>query len=309
LIAQPESLYQPILEQRSLRLMEVLSEKKLRGVYKVAELSGGPPLILKVNKLFPGKLRREADLLQLAEAHELKHLKLPRIVDRSDHWMLMDCVQLEHYTRDTILLKAWTTAEAEKWIAALQEFQQIPQSSRGFSKKEKLKGAFYPLIRLIELRKAVNKRLSLWRRVQLGWMALRYLAYRPLLRQVTVHYDLNTFNFTNEQGSEKMLMIDFEAGAYRGDSLYDILYYLTIPTVRLEDWVFQRTLLGTWFRASEGKERFLSQRLRFQLVVLCLQRIQRFIDDPEKAQVYVDNLDLLFNGSRYRNWRIGLQQA
>ena len=100
----------------------------------------------------------------------------------------------------------------------------------------------------------------------------------------------------------------FRSRRLPGDSLYDILYYLTIPTVRLEEWGFQRTLLGTWFRATEGRERFLSLRLRFQLVVLCLQRIQRFVDD-RKAQVYVDNLDLLFNGSRYRNWRIGLQQA
>lgn len=302
----PQPLCQPILEQRALRLLEVLSEKKLRGVYKVTGQDPAVPLILKVNKLFPAKLGRESAFLRLASLREFRHLKLPRILDHGPGWMLMEHVRLVPYTRDSVLEKDWSAEQIERWVGALYEFQSIPQSSAGFRVREKLKGACYPLLRFFELRKAVRKRVRGARLLQLAWMLFQYLCYRPFLRQVTTHYDLNTFNFTNEAGSDRMLMIDFEAGAFRGDRYYDILYYLTLPTVSLDQWTFQRRLLREWVRRAESDRRFLPARLRLQLILLCIQRIQRFHDAPDKAEVYVRSLDTLFDRAAYGRWLQGL---
>lgn len=299
----PDPFLRPILEERSLSVLEVLSQKERRGVYLVSDPTAAQPRILKVNKVFPAKLRREATFLRLAARQDLLQLKVPALYGEGEGWMLIERLDLTHYTRDTVLEKNWDREEVHRWIAALREFQEIPQPPADFSRKEKLKGALYPLVRMLEMRKAVNAGLTAGQRLRLGGMLLRYLLYRPFVRLVTTHYDLNTFNFTNEKGSDKLLMIDFEAGAFRGDSLYDLLYYLTLPTVSLEDWTFQRDLLSAWIGTFGKGERCLSARLRLLLVVLSLQRIQRFHDDPDKAQAYQRNFELLFDDRRYRQWR------
>ena len=104
----PYTFYQQILDRNSFRLVEILSEKKQSAVFVVTEKDSSVRRILKVNKLFPRKLRRETDFIQSGSSQPLKVLHLPDVLASGENWVLMERLNLVNYTRDTILEKNWS---------------------------------------------------------------------------------------------------------------------------------------------------------------------------------------------------------
>lgn len=300
--AELNTFYQQLLERNDFRLVTILSDKSQSGVFVVSVPNSKDLFILKVNKLTPAKLQREVGFLKAASNRSFDFLKLPKVIRDGNNWMLMEKLQLTTYSRDSILEKKWSDDEVSKWVHALKEFQHLPQQSDRFTLKEKLKGYFYPLLRLFQIRKDLLKYLNKSQLFSLGLMAMGYLLKRPFHSSVTTHYDFNTTNFTEEVGTGKMCMIDFEAGAYKGDANYDLLYYLSIPTVSLKDWTFQRLILKKWFDQQGEHMSFSKSRIRFLMILMHFQRILRFRDDKAKAKVYLNDLPFLFDKTQFYPW-------
>lgn len=211
----------------------------------------------------------------------------------------LDCVK---YSRDTILEKNWNEKEVTKFLSALREFQSIPQKPDGFSVYERLKGKQYPVMRALEMWKQITHTLTFSQIMKLILLLKKYFFSGLFFKRVTTHYDFNTFNFTNLNHSEKMTLIDFEMGAYGGDNLYDLLYYISIPTVELNQWTFQKALLKEWITDKCQDNFFVKTRIRVILSVISFQRIRRFDLEPEKAKVYRNNLNLLLSSESFNAW-------
>jgi hypothetical protein len=99
-----------------------------------------------------------------------------------------------------------------------------------------------------------------------------------------------------------MSLIDFEMGAYKGDSYYDVLYYLSMPVSELSDWTFQKKILSGWLKMDPIKNRFLNIRIRALLCIISFQRIKRFKAEPLLAVPYRENLKLLLSKDAFTHW-------
>ncbi|HMT30319.1 MAG TPA: hypothetical protein PKD91_13685 [Bacteroidia bacterium] len=279
---------QEILQRYHLSIEEIKSAKGKRRVYLVRDAQDNSLKILKINLAFPLKLEREYQFLSTASSLKFTYLKTPQVYAYSTGMILMEYLDCENYTRDTILDKNWSPQECKKWINALNEFQSIPTSSKGFTFYEIVKGALYPVIRSLEIRKQIFRTLTFRELLTFTYFLIQYKLIRLFIKNVTTHYDFNTFNFTNLRGSDKMSLIDFEMGAYKGDSLYDLLYYISLPTTAIDNWTFQSILLEEWTKMN--KTPFQKIRIKVILCIISFQRIRRFEKEPLKAEIYRKNL-------------------
>ncbi len=293
---------QAIFQRYHLSVEEIKSSKDNRRVYLVRDLNDQSLKILKINLAFPKKLEREYQFLQTAASFNFNSLKTPTVFAYDTSFILMEFLDCVKYNRDTILEKNWTVNEVNKFLLALQEFQSIPQKSDGFSWYEKLKGQQYPLLRGLEMHKQIRSILSSVQLLKLIILLKKYFFTRMFFGNVTTHYDFNTFNFTNQVQSEKMTLIDFEMGAFKGDSLYDLLYYISLPTTDLNQWTFQNSLLKGWIKDKFQDNTFVKTRVRVLLCIISFQRIRRFDGEPEKAAIYHKNLKLLLNSNSFNDW-------
>ena len=300
MISSSDQFDQEILQRYHLLQSIVISSKGERRVYLVKDLLDHKTKILKINLAFPKKLEREYQFLKTASKLKFSSLKTPDVYAYEHGMILMEYLNREFYTRDTILNKVWSSQECTNWVNALKEFQSIPQNSTGFSLYEILKGAFYPLIRSIEIRKQIIRTLSFFELLRYFVLLIQYKIARLFIKNVTTHYDFNTFNFTNIVGSDKMSLIDFEMGVYKGDSLYDLLYFISLPTTNITEWTFQSALLAEWIKMGERK--FLKIRIRVLLCIISFQRIRRFDKDPQLADIYLKNLRILLNNRLFSDW-------
>lgn len=293
---------QEILQRFHLSIEEIKSSKDKRRVYLVRDLKNQSLKILKINLAFPKKLEREYQFLRAAFLLQYKTLKTPDVYAHGPSFILMEYLDCVKYSRDTILEKNWNEKEVTKFLSALREFQSIPQKPDGFSVYERLKGKQYPVMRALEMWKQITHTLTFSQIMKLILLLKKYFFSGLFFKRVTTHYDFNTFNFTNLNHSEKMTLIDFEMGAYGGDNLYDLLYYISIPTVELNQWTFQKALLKEWITDKCQDNFFVKTRIRVILSVISFQRIRRFDLEPEKAKVYRNNLNLLLSSESFNAW-------
>lgn len=293
---------QEILQQFHLSIEEIKSSKDKRRVYLVRDLKNQSLKILKINLAFPKKLEREYQFLRNAFLLQYKTLKTPDVYAHGASFILMEYLDCVKYTRDTILRKNWNEKEVAKFLSALREFQSVPQKPDGFSLYEKLKGKQYPVVRAMEMWKQITTTLTFGQLLKLTWLLKKYFFMGLVFKRVTTHYDFNTFNFTNLNHSEKMTLIDFEMGAYGGDNLYDLLYYISIPTVEFSQWTFQKALLSEWITDKSQDISFVKTRIRVILLIISFQRIRRFELEPDKAKIYLDNINMLLNTELYNAW-------
>jgi len=225
----------------------------------------------------------EREFLRRAPHDRLQSLALPRLRAVYADGYLIDYHEREHHTRDTIVDRAWGDEDVRRFVGGLREFQSIRVPRRAFSWRRRVLGWAYPAYRLFRL----DRRTAL--------LCLRYVLARPCWRNVLTHYDLHTYNYAFAADG-RMSMIDFERMYASGDPLYDLLYFCTIPPVRLEDWTFQRRLLRALLR-----RRTPFARLRTRVILLQCN-LGRLRASHTPSAPYRDNVELLRDGRRYRSW-------
>jgi hypothetical protein len=273
-----------------LRERAVLQEAAGKRV-SVVEGDRGERLVL---KRYPGPTRAarlERAFLRAAASRPLDSLEVPRVVADGDDFLLTGFVEREHQTRDTILERAWTAGDVRLWVRGLLEFQALPLPARLFSFRQRVLGWLYPVFRAAALWRDLPRR-----GVAAGLVA-RYVFARPFFRNVATHYDLQTHNYAFRIGARKMSLLDFEFSYCRGDPLFDLLYFVTIPVARLEEWTIQRDLVREFLAQWKGSRAGLRTRVRLILLV-CNAGRRRALD----AEEYRDNVALLSDQARFRRW-------
>lgn len=250
----------------------------------------------------------ESEFLASLIASEFRSLVLPEIVDCGNRHLLMTFVHRETQTRETICDRAWTADDIESVCEAIEEFQSISLSRRLFSVKQIVLGFNYPVVRAaLVFAPALRCRLlSMIGCVKAMLMMIRYTMLRPFLRNRTVHYDLTTLNcaFTPDG---RLSILDFEFPYYKGDSVFDVIYFITIPPRSIEQWTFQNSVLKRFVGRNPG---FASEfRCRFILLVCCLSRAVHFQNSDLEQQAYIDSIDLLLDRRRFRSWWMSMMRA
>jgi hypothetical protein len=283
----------------------ILSDKPGRRVYLVLDEIGNKK-ILKINVAFLNKLEREQAFLKAAAKFNINSLKIPTIYLYEKGCLLMEFIGRKAYNRETIESRDWNNASAELWVLALREFQKLPLSSKGFSISERIKGWAYPAVRMLQLLPSISNKINAREINKCILLATQYILIRPEFKNVTTHYDLQTFNYTPTIDESRMSLIDFEMGAYKGDNLYDALYYLSIPVTALHHWKFQKLLLSLWVKQFANEKESQAKRIQLILAVISIQRFFRFKNDSEKQQIYFNNLRLILNDKKFNDWLKGI---
>ncbi len=196
---------------------------------------------------------------------------------------LIDFCEREHQTRDTIQQRDWSDDDVRAFVRGLREFQEIAVRTLPFSRRHRLLGWAYPAFRLLSL----DKRSAV--------LCLGYMLARPMWKNALTHYDLHTFNYAFTPDG-RMSMLDFERMYASGDPLFDLLYFCTIPPVRMDAWTFQARLLREFLH-----EETPFARLRARVILLqCNLGRGRY--SGVAPEVYEDNVALLRSGRRFRAW-------
>lgn len=293
--------------QHAVRICElesqgVLQQTKYATIERMRSLSGANYVL---KRYAPGSksLALEAAVLQAIQNQSFRHLVVPRLIvlDNEKNNLLMTYVPREHHDRSSILNRSWSQTELQVLTSALAEFQSLDLPRKLFSRKQFLMGLAYPSVKaILALRPSLKRRLLRpTHAIVLMWWALAYLVIRPFFRNVTTHYDLTTLNCAMTPEC-RVSILDFEFSYYRGDPLFDIAYFTTIPPEAIHRWRFQRTLLGKFLvRHSSPAKRF---RLRLILTVCCLVRALHFDDQSKEQNQYVESLGFLFSSADYRRW-------
>lgn len=261
-----------------LTIKQVLQEAAGKRVLLVEEPDG------KQSVLKRPCARLEREFLRAVAGRAFRSLDFPRLLDEGDDFVRVAFLDREHHTRDSILERRWTPEDVRLWVDGLLEFQRIRLPARPFGAKRRVLGWMYPVFRALQMRAPLGPTLS-------------YALARPFFRNRTCHYDLQTYNYAFRVGARKMSLLDFEFSYYSGDPLFDLLYFCSIPTVRLEDWTFQKELVREFLRRSP--QRCAAARTRLILLV-CQAARARFL--PGKRAAYTPNLALLRDRARFRAW-------
>lgn len=243
----------------------------------------------------------ETAVLKLLNKCSFEALAVPRIVDIGERYLLMSFVAREVHTRDSILERDWQPGEVDVLCRAIQEFQSISLPSECFTFRQRWMGWAYPVCR------AALTFGPLWRMGVLKpgqirasmILALQYLMIRPLFRNVTTHYDLTTLNcaFTPDK---RVSILDFEFSYFKGDPLFDVLYFVTIPPQAIQDWNFQRDTVARYLKDANGP--CLAARCRFILLLCCLVRVAHFREQERERNEYLRSLEVLCSGKQFQSW-------
>ena len=293
-----------IIDKYSLSIEEILNRTNSKIVYLLVD-KNGKRYVLKIYKRNSAKLKIERQFLSRVNHIRYQFIRFPQLVDFGDNYILIDYVEREHFTRDTIVDREWSADDVKLWVSGLIEFQRIEIPSNDFSFKQRVIGIIYPVCRIPILLPKCRKSIDLKAFGVIFKMALCYSLSRPFFRNVLTHYDLQTYNYTFMKKERKMSILDFEFPYYRGDPLFDILYYVSIPIKTLEDWTFQAAILKEYIKqviGSAWRSRSLLSRIRLILLVSNLSRYLSFINDTNKKNIYSENIKLLVNGESFNRW-------
>lgn len=293
-----------VLEKHSLKLCSVLQETNRTSVCLVTD-NEGTKQVLKVNHNWSTGRRYtnvERQFLTHVDHHGLTYLNVPRVFGYGDNYVLMEYVEREHLTRDTIKERLWSNDDIQVWVRGLLEFQDLQISREWFSPRRRVMGFLFPVIRLFLLlpkafhvigRRALHK---------VVWLAFTYSLARFHFRNKTTHYDLQTYNYSFQKDKRKASLVDFELSYYMGDPLYDVLHYVSIPVQKITLWTFQSRLVGAYLAESRESCRYASCRARLILLVCNINRYLRFKDDAAKQDIYRDNIRMLLSAEAFNSW-------
>lgn len=236
----------------------------------------------------------EADFLRHVDHSKLRFLRIPKILFENRNTLVTTYVEREQQTRDSILLRHWSSDDFARLIGAMREFQTIDVPKSCFSRKQRWMGVCYPVVRMcLDIRKLKRR----------GWlppgvvrycsaMATGYLRRRFGIQNVLTHYDLNTTNCAFCPDGAVSL-VDFDLIYYLGDPLFDLCYFATIPCQAIQEWGFQRELLSRAMHSYGASW----NRVRFLIVVCSLSRMHFFRRDEMRRNVYRENILSLMRGT------------
>lgn len=293
-----------IIEKHSLGIEKIIRETDAKVLYLLTDKNGSK-FILKFYKYNNSDLRTEKRLLSRVKLLKCSYITFPRLIDSGKNFILEDYIERELWTRDTILEKDWTADDIELWVSGLREFQNINLPGRLFSIKQRLMGLIYPVYRIFILTLKCRRLINLRAFGTILKLTFNYTLHRLFLKNALTHYDLQTTNYTFMKNEYKMSMIDFELPYFGGDPLFDVLYYISIPTKTLADWTFQKEIFREYIKQEyENKydSKSLMNRTRLILLVCNLSRYLSFINDAEKNTIYSENINLLLNGESFNRW-------
>jgi hypothetical protein len=295
-----------VLARRSLRPRKVLQERAGRRVL-LAEAPDGARFVLK--QVDPGAAgtRVERAFLRSVRDRAFRFLRLPRLVDEGDDYLVTEFVAREARTGATILERRWSESDVALWVDALREFQEIEMPAAPFTRRQRLAGSLYPVVRALDLWRRFGARMPAGAARALPGLLARNIAARPSVRLVATHYDFHTYNYAFCTGEDRMSLLDFEFSYYLGDPLWDLLYFLTQPETPLDAWTFQPALFR---RFLEGRtEAALATRVRLILLVQCLGRALNLPGDSPRYATYFANAERLCDDRWFRRWFAALASA
>lgn len=293
-----------IIDKYSLSIEKIIHRTYSKIVYLLVN-KNGKRFVLKMYKRNSAKLKTEQQFLSRVNHVNYRYIRFPRLVEFGNNYVLVDYVEREHFTRDTIVDREWSADDVKLWVSGLIEFQRIEIPSNDFSFKQRVMGIIFPVCRILILLPKCRESIDLKAFGVIFKMALCYSLSRPFFRNVLTHYDLQTYNYTFMKNERKMSILDFELPRYRGDPLFDVLYYLSIPIMKLKDWTFQAAILTEYIKQVYGgawDSKSLLSRIRLILLVRNLSRYLGFINDTNKKMTYSENVRLLLNGESFYGW-------
>jgi hypothetical protein len=292
-----------ILDRHSLIVESVLQETPFGTTYLVINQDNNK-FVLKIY-LDKSKTRGsvvERKFLALANDREFRHLLIPRLIAHDQNYMLMEFIDREYWTRDTILERAWSKSDVRLWVSGLLEFQTIELPANWFSLRRRIYGRFYPIIRAFSALKYGRRVLRMSDVAKIAWLCVRYLAGMHDFRRALTHYDLQTYNYSLTTDRKMASMLDFEIAYYTGDPLFDLLYYNSIPVQKLEEWTYQGDLLRNYIEITGASPEKLENRVRLILLVCNLLGCSRLRDDPAKKKVFEENIGNILHNNWFGAW-------
>lgn len=296
-----------VLARRALRPREVLQETAGRRVL-LAEAPGGERYVVKqTDPARPGAKVERAFLRGVCD-RTFTHLRLPRLVEEGEDYLVMEFVAREAHTGATILEREWSDDDVALWVGGLREFQAIELPAAPFTRRQKLAGSLYPVVRALDLWRRFGKRLPGGAARVLPGLLARNVAARASVRLVATHYDFHTYNYAFCTAEARMSLLDFEFSYYLGDPLWDLLYFLTQPETALDAWTFQRPLFRRFLASGRG-EPALAARARLILLDQCLGRVVNVPEDAPRYATYFANAERLCDDRWFRRWFRGLASA
>lgn len=248
----------------------------------------------------PQSLNIEISYLRKNGGQQFHYLEIPRLLEIKPDSILISFVERDEYTRDTILERKWSPTDVDSFCRGVEEFQKTRILSRWFNPWRQCLGRYFVQIKAVQLFRKACRGLGLVLREKKEFLSLlfQYSIDTSTVQFVTTHYDLNTLNYTFTP-SGKMSILDFELAYYLGDPLYDVMYYMTIPTVRISDWTFQKQVLNR-FLEIEGKTPNNLRRARFLLLICSIMRFFHFKDRDWQREEYRENIRLLLDKKAFR---------
>lgn len=295
---------QEILNKYCLTIDKIIKSMPDREIYLLIDKNNNK-YALKIYKYNNEALKQEIDFLTRIKNIDFTSIRFPEIVDSGYNYLLFNYIDRELIHRSTALKRRWSEDDVNLWVNGLIEFQNIEIKINLFSLKKRILGFIFPVFRMIILMPKCRDIISLNKIIIISKLLVLYIICRLSFKNVPTHYDLQSYNYTFIKKEKKMSMIDFEFLYYKGDPLYDILHYITIPLQKMEDWTFQIDLLNEFLRnkyKNTRKIRSLLYRIRLILLICNLSRLLNFQNEKEKKEVYIENVSLLLNKSSFKYW-------
>ncbi|MFZ2055757.1 MAG: hypothetical protein WAU81_16335 [Candidatus Aminicenantales bacterium] len=300
-----------ILDQYLMRLEKTLQTTGFREVHLIAD-KNSKKHILKIYDL-GSKRARLASLFFQIEKYFLssvaklsfEHIQFPRLLGSGRNYLIIEFVEREVFTRESILDKKWSVEDTRLWVMALMEFQGIEMPGNLYPATRRLIGSLFPVVRLCQILPKCRRILSVRDFISVFIIVLSYIMVWRSIEKKLVHYELHTSHFAPMKGKQKMSLIDFELSYYKGDPLVDILYYISIPIKRFREWSFQKELLREYVKLSFSGGVHLSElfyRIRLILLMFHIVRYFEFVDVPNYREVYFENLSILLDKKRFRQF-------
>ena len=265
------------------------------SAYLVTSRDGGRYVL----KQFAGPTRNlemERNFYERCRSRTFRFVHVPGLVESGHSHLLLEYVDRESHSRDSILTRNWTDEDVTLWVEGLLEFQDLLPDSRLFSVPRRMASVIYPVLRILRERRLFS--FALREKAKLGALILGYLLCRPAVRYVCTHFDLQTNNYAFMMKERRMSLLDFRFPYYLGDPYIDVLYYASIPTVPLNDWTFQSRLVRAFLERTESRRGYnTARKLRLRLILLMcnMARAVHLSADPQRRSVYEQNVRLLLD--------------
>ena len=249
----------------------------------------------------------ERDFYERHRGRAFEFIHVPRLVDSGRSHLLLEYVERESQSRDSILERSWSLDDRKLWVDGLLEFQRLRPARGLYSLRRRVTSPIYPAI---DVARRCGS-LSSGDGIRAARLIAAYLYFRPSIRYVCTHFDLHTTNFAFMANERRMSMLDFRLPYYLGDPYLDVLYYLSIPAVEIEKWTFQGDLLRTFLEkvsALRGYNAGRRLRVRMLLMMSGMARATYFRDEPARREIYLRNVRTVLDGgafdSLWRSWGV-----